>query len=610
MQNHNSHSTYVELVVSVYRDIASAHSVAPSVQRVEIGVIRRRTQIEGLSFLTKTLPRLGKSVDTVLARGGHLSVQGFSKSPNSQLPRFLGWLLGDVFGTDGVELDDSHHSAPISLMHFRQLVYIVYKLKIPYEASETQKVAEAFIETDASLLDFREACESDHIIPRARQFITSVCGSINPRDILPRHGPGAVSTGESTLEKSQMTRIYKCLEPIYPFTEYMCYNLSHVCDELPAIQALEVLEHGTAKVVFVPKDSRGPRLISCEPLEIQWIQQGLGPKLEAAICRHKLTAGFVNFTDQTINQDLALSGSKGSGWVTLDMKDASDRVSNDLVKSLFMDCPDLLAAMQACRSSHTRLPDGRVVELNKFAPMGSRLCFPVEALCFYVLIASALCMERRYTARKVRGRVFIFGDDIIMREEDYLVALQHLPKFGLMFNPTKCCTHGSFRESCGVDAYRGVNITPTRLGTVWCHNRNRPEVLQSYCALRNALFGRGYLAASTYVESLVKSVWGQMPYTDRFTTSLNGAFVSLAGGPAYVDPVTPIATRNMGFRTRFSPVHTRQLFSYVTKPVKVRYDGPNNWFELLRRHSDGFGASGGLYALPRRNRLKRGWMEV
>lgn len=604
MEDQNSNRIYILLVCDLYRDIAERYNVAPRIQRAELKYIQSRCDTEGLSFLTKALPRLGKAVDTALSKGTSLSIQGYTLS--GAIPKFLGWLLGSVFDMRGVELANA---SPVALMHFRQLVYFLYKLRVPYEPRTEKTVIDSFVSTDAELVKYKPSIESHPATKGAREIISRVLCRLDPRDINPRHGPGAVATGEDVIRKSKFKRIYVGLERIYPFTEYFRFGLSHVADTFREIQRLEVKEHATAKVVLVPKDSRGPRLISAEPLEIQWIQQGLGAGVEACINTHPLTAGFVNFDDQTVNQRLALEGSRGSTWVTLDMKDASDRVSLDLVKTLFANIPHVLDALEATRSSFTRLPTGEEIPLNKFAPMGSRLCFPVESLCFYALILSALQLKYCCPLRKLVGRVFIFGDDIIMRKEDYLVALQTLPVFGLMFNDSKCCTHGFFRESCGVDAYRGIIVTPVRLKHLWCSRRPTPEVYPSYIALRNAMIGRGYLRVAQRVEDKLRAMYGNIPYTDDYEVALNGAFIARAGCPAFVAYSAPARVLNQSIRSRYNKnLHRMEYHCLNSVPLKVRVKR-DTWCELLRRTLCG-GAAGGVYALPRRNRLKRGWNPI
>jgi len=234
----------------------------------------------------------------------------------------------------------------------------LYKLKLPYDSKTENSVIESFVHTQAELHSLEFPVEVSPILREARSFITRLLGGINVRDIIPRHGPGAVSTGEEIGEKSNFSRIYSHTEIMYPFTEYFMLGLNQVVDQLDWIESLEILSYGTASVVLVPKDSRGPRLISKEPLELQWIQQGIQKLLYSWIERHPMSRGFVNFTDQSINRNLALDASRTCEYVTLDMKDASDRVTLKLVERLFSGT-SLYDALIASRSEYTRLPDGR-----------------------------------------------------------------------------------------------------------------------------------------------------------------------------------------------------------------------------------------------------------
>lgn len=243
-------------------------------------------------------------------------------------------------------------------------------------------------------------------------------------------------------------RYYRSLAERFPYEDYFFFNLSHMCDELRSYLSLEELDTPVAKVVLVPKDSRGPRLISSEPLEVQWIQQMLMANMVHTIETHPLTRGLVNFTDQSVNRRLALRGSteESNFLVTLDMKDASDRVHSTLVRILFPNT--WVAALMAARSTATRLPNGEVVQLHKFAPMGSATCFPVEALIFWALSTATIIdssnsltingravtttpfatlnmlfrgLERCGTPACDRA-VYVYGDDIILHREDYTVV--------------------------------------------------------------------------------------------------------------------------------------------------------------------------------------------
>jgi hypothetical protein len=594
---------YLGMMCELHRDIAQCYSVSKRQRDAEIRLIKSRYRHEGLSFFTKALPRLGKAVDTALANGTHLSIQGFSL--DGQVPKFLGYLLRRVFSACGLELDQPD---PIALKHFRQFVYLLYKLEVPYGQHTEDSVVQAFKQTETDLVNLNEDSFSAEWVVQARNFVTRVVSPLDPYRIKPRHGPGSVATGEHVCDKTHFMRIYDSLERVYPFTEWMCFNLNHVadswCDKSRVIQSVS---EPTAKVVLVPKDSRGPRLISCEPLEIQWIQQGLGRALQDLIERSPYTRGHVNFACQQVNRDLALEGSRTGEWVTLDMKEASDRVSLKLVETLFEGHPLLLDALKATRSTRTKLPDGTVIPLNKFAPMGSSLCFPVESLIFYALAVSAI-RHAGTPWREAMRSVYVYGDDIIVKKKDYVILMQLLPTVGLMFNSSKCCTAGFYRESCGCDAYVGVNITPSRLRTVWSHRRTEdPSGLLSYVAFYNAMYGMAHHHVAEYVKQKLNERYGNIPFTNRYVVADNGAFVSTASAAAFVCHAPAHLENVLQVRRINYALHRVEYLSYGSAPVKVktRHDGYPEW---LRRQSDDYGAYGGVYALVRRNRLKRTWM--
>jgi len=601
---------YREMISELYRDIAQCYGVSSSLQKVELRVIASRLSSEGISFLTKTLPTYGKALDRALSSGSRFSVLGLRKeSESSVIPKLFGWLLKRVISTAGFELDQPD---PIALLHFRQLTHLLYKLEITYAPKTAQAVVDAFVKTETDLAEVAGFDFGVEWIVQARDIITRVVSPVDPQGIKPKHGPGSVATGESVCEKTVFKRIYSTLEKVYPFTEWMAFNLNHVVDSCHGYpDALTEIPEPTAKVVLVPKDSRGPRLISCEPLELMWIQQGLGTALQDQIESSRWTRGFVNFTDQETNRRLSLESSKTAEWVTLDMKEASDRVSLQLVEKLFAGHPTLLDALKATRSTATKLPDGTVLTLKKFAPMGSKLCFPVESLVFYALAVSAV-KQTGVSWREARRSVYVYGDDIIVKKKDYNILLQLFPLVGLMFNDAKCCTARSFRESCGCDAYEGVDVTPVKLKTVWsCHRTKGPEELQSYVAFSNAMYGRGYSRVADYVKRRIESLYGVLPLTNRFITTRNGSYVAQSAACAWVSrtPAT-LGNKLLGVQSRFNRyLHFDEYRSWSSTPkrVKTEIDGYQEW---LRRLSDGFGAHGGSYALVRRNRLKRTWMQA
>lgn len=572
-----------ELYCSLLLDIAVRHELTEvcwfctSESDSDFALVLGRSDDEVVRFLTKTLPSFGRSLDRYLTTGEMVL---------DEPPLRLIKLLVAKFCTS---------DEPGVLADIRQLSYLFYKYELPYEPEAAQAVIDSFVSTEAEIA--RVQVDPDcPIIKRARAIVARVLGGIDPRAIKPRHGPGAVATGENVLEKTDFSRIYQELEAVYPFTEYMCFSLSHVVDRYRSFKYLEELKAGTAKVVLVPKDSRGPRLISCEPLEYQWIQQGLGQLIVDRLESHRLTAGHVNFTDQEVNRKLALEGSLTRKWDTLDMKDASDRVSLQLVKELFSGTK-VLEGLLASRTPATMLPNGQIVNMCKFAPMGSALCFPVEALVFYSLSVAALQVRCGWSLKRASRAVYVYGDDLVVLAGNFPLLKSYFDKVGLKFNESKCATSEvPFRESCGVDAYKGVLVTPLRVKSPWSDQLD-PMELASWVAYGNAFWQAGFYSAAHLIERWVTRQY-VLPVTRVMRSYLS-----------WVRPSTSLAVdRDDRFNYRFNRRFQRmeiKAYSLAQVTVKTGYD---DWESLLRWYTNhGERTRAGTYSLPRRAKLNLGW---
>lgn len=552
---------YIGLISAALKDAAITCNQTDTELARDILEIEQRTSCEGLPFLTRTLPSLGKSLDQALASNTVLEFTGFKACIRSKWPRFMRSYFKLVFDVDGRERDDA---CPKAIRCIRQVLYLFYKLNLPPTEEQKNEVIQMFISTDQSLsFDAKKATPFEKwVISNSRTLICRVLGGVDPLDdeeFNPRHGPGAVATGEKANEKPIFRRYYRALARVFPYDRYFFYNLTHLCDELGQLEAMEEIEAGTAKVVLVPKDSRGPRLISCEPLEYQWIQQGLMRLMVKTIESHPLTRGYVNFTDQTVNRTLALAASLSGTQVTLDMKEASDRVSLELVKALFP--ATWYDALLASRSPSTELPDGTVLALKKFAPMGSAVCFPVEALVFWALTVSCISyyQDSRAGRKAARQSVFVYGDDIILRTEDLGHVINKLTMFDLVFNMGKCCTGRFFRESCGCDAYKGVDVTPLKVRAVWSSSLLGMDYV-SWVAYHNAFNERGSFNACDYLSGHIQSI-RLTPYAE----SEGSAVVALVD----CRKTAIHANSELGIRTRFHCSSDPSLPSYQYKEVKA-----------------------------------------
>jgi len=488
------------------------------------------------------------------------------------------------------------------------------------DVQSTNAAARSYDQTDAG--------DAENIKVVARRLLKRLLCNFDPHSITPRHGPGVVSTGEKPYEKMRFRRFFKNLDSVYSYSEYFYSSTTHLCDEMNGLFRLEDQISGKAKVCLVPKDSRGPRLISCEPLEIQWIQQGLSRALVRYIEAHSLTQGYVNFTDQTTNQKIALKSSRTGEMATLDLKEASDRVSLRLVCELFPE--HLIPALVATRSSHTLLPSGELFPLKKFAPMGSSLCFPIMALTIWAV--STACLMRTYSTSNptgLKGEVYVYGDDLIIKTTNVADVIKALESVDLRVNKTKSFYTGFFRESCGVDAYKGVEVQPVRLKTVWRSDRDASTFV-SWVSYSNSLWLRGFRLTANHIARELEKVYGSIPHKGTFPHLPSEVLLKwssliakgLKDHRKTIDQV--IKEGGLGFptfcwdRSDAAPVRKRwntslqryqhYVYGIKTKKVKLSLRDINGWSELLRFLSQGseqFRA--GTYAIPQASMLVRGW---
>jgi len=608
----------LETVASVLTDQTVVLGLRPSYVRRDVETLRRRTAVEGLGFITKSLPKLGKALDRALATDLPLDLPpSFKRKKGTFLPVFLGEVFDMIFdASTGLVRNKPSSLTEIvgAVRAVRQVCYLFYKLEGSYTTQDAEAVLDKFVETDQSLPCERDevplSCTAMQALESAALALWYVFKVTNLEDILPGHGPGSVATGEPVYEKMCFKRIYSHLEQEYPITDFFYLNYGHLLENFESLEAMEEIPESMAKVTLVPKDSRGPRIISMEPLEIQWIQQGQSRALVRTLERGPWTAGRVNFANQQVNRDLALDSSYPSSendFVTLDMSEASDRVSNWLVAKLFP--THLLKKLQASRSRSTQLPDGRVVRLKKFAPMGSSVCFPVEASIFWALAVGTLRRIRRRSDMYRLPPVYVYGDDIIMRKHDYELVRPVFEELHLKFNEDKCCTGRFFRESCGMDAFMLRDVSPFRIKQC-IGAKLSPQQYLAYIAYVNACGARGFWGTRAYLLGVLEKAAGPLP---RVTVA-DSRFLPEAIVEHDWDAETCRDHNLRYFQSRYNKRLQRREVR-IRRPTACSVEhGEPDWSELLRALVLGYSADCEeqprpcCYVLPRTLNWGWGWV--
>jgi hypothetical protein len=493
----------------------------------DIQTLHARAENEGDSFIAITLPNFCRDFERSLD-GGRVdpgSFLHFRKVKGSPVPAFLQGLMFRVFDRQGTILAEPSTDC---IRFVRQIC--LYGKKIARECSK---------ERIRAAVDGYVRCENEIVPPdRGTAYTHTWCAvstlivdslRLEEASVLlkPRHGPGQTRERISGNQKYVFRRWHKRLcDPGFTWAQYGRFSEEiHPEEEVSPPVLVEPGSEAPVRVVFVPKTQKTPRVIAVEPVCMQYVQQGLSRELVGGLERSPYTAGHVIFDDQTVNQALAMAGSVTGEHATLDMSEASDRVSMAQVELMLEGFPNLLESWKACRSTRAELPDGRTIDLKKFASMGSALCFPVESLIFFIsIIASRLVRAEQVPTRRsvldaARG-VYVFGDDLIVPADEAQAICEDLEAFGFRVNVHKSFWTGRFRESCGTDCYAGVEVTPVYLRCDLPSSDRDASALISSVATANQLYSRGFVRASTAIKEVVEKILGPLPQVSEASAAI------------------------------------------------------------------------------------------
>jgi hypothetical protein len=491
---------------------------------------------------------------------------------------------------------------PKILRYIRQILLFCYKIESEPTNEQLKEAQKAFEQTDASIEAwniYHSGSDSRVLQASARQIIGRIIYGINWREIRPSHGPGAVYPPEKPWNKSRFSHVYTTIDEKYPIADYFC-ALPNYWDSVLVLGDKYWTSSSdiVARLVAVPKDSRGPRLICVHPKESIWIQQGCRGLLERAITSPRSESfGRIAFNDQTINGALALSSSLDREFVTLDLKEASDRISCELVRSLFGNYA--YSWISCSRANKVRLLDDRVIELRKWAPMGNALCFPVQSLIFYALVRSGIRCRYGLDCNDV----YVFGDDLVFPSKFYDGVLSALIRSGLVPNRSKTFRSGFFRESCGVDAYRGIDVTPHRLRKI---DHTSVSGAMSLCTLAKAMHMDSYRLTADALYSYVSQAFGELPLGNNPDAQGIYRYISVGLG----DLMRSAAC--IRFNRRLHKFETPCLLVGGSTIAASNGSWWNLQDSLIRLAStQGVLSDRGLeYAVPHRVLSKRGWTDA
>jgi len=297
------------------------------------------------------------------------------------------------------------------------------------------------------------------VLHYASRKIASILGPVPSLDSLEfRFGPGAttstkadeanfrVKLSSSLVCSSNLSPIVGCL-----LEEAPNWTAHHAFEESDDSWKVDVTV-STGRLQFVPKTCKTHRSIVVEPILNGFFQKGIGTYIR----RRLLNAGL-DLNTQERNQSLAREGSVTGELATIDLSMASDTIATEFVWHLLpIEWAQLLSFGRTTEVSYRK----ERYQLQKFSSMGNAYTFELESLIFYA-IALAVCK----TLSVESSSVCVYGDDIIVPVDCVPLLEECLSVCGFAVNRAKSFSTGPFRESCGKDYYKGLDIRPFYLKT-------------------------------------------------------------------------------------------------------------------------------------------------
>jgi hypothetical protein len=496
---------YVEELDLFYADLLTDAEYAYPSLRSDFERDRQRISLlsrnRGLSFYMTDLPNLGKHLDRCVARQQysppHLPASKPVREGVVVIPKLFRGLYLLLFEQNGRLKEDVD---VIAYFFLRQLLYGAKKADAECSEAAVAQAIEAFVDTDLAIpmpdpswvSPTSESLGRDHrgfaldakigsairaklgdergskLLRRLDEVASIVVTTLGPYEAQEwsfSHGPGAVSDVASGENRYRFPNWSERLERVFPAGDCAHHDYLSWVDEV--LLDRRGSREPSSRLIAVPKSLTKPRLIAVEPSEMMFCQQNIRQYIYERFASTWLSK-FVLFDDQRQNQEMALRASEDGSLATIDLSEASDRVSCQVVGNLMRANMPLLEALAATRTRFCEVPlrdaQRELVELHKYSTMGNATTFPVQSLVFLCVALACCAEEERIVNPRIlktyQGKVSIFGDDIIVPTKIAGTVCDLLEAMGFKVNTAKSYLEGLFRESCGVDAYRGTCVTP------------------------------------------------------------------------------------------------------------------------------------------------------
>jgi len=391
-----------------------------------------------------------------------------------------------------IESDKDMGTAEFKAVYQIQSLFKRYRFKNDlYSDKELERKAiDTFLETQSRLanvdLDSLD-CKYQRVLDYAASYVAHVLGPYDDarhRDLC-RFGSGA-SVGVSARHACEAARWELPISGSFEQTMWFDSEMSQVecvqnywADQLgsdllggkPVRSVYRVVD--SLKLSLVPKTFKSLRSIMPNTTIGSYQSYGLGMMIYEGLKRN----GYDIRSLQKRHRYLANQGSIHQLYVTADLSSASDSITEALVRRLLP--RDWFEILSSSRIRKVELPNGQIVEPYTFCTMGIGYTFPLQTLIFLSLLKA---IEATLYDRNDRRTISVYGDDLIYSSRMHSEVVEHFEKYGFVMNLDKTHHLCQFRESCGGDYLRGVDVRPfqPRNGSATVGDKTYEAMLYKY----------------------------------------------------------------------------------------------------------------------------------
>lgn len=298
------------------------------------------------------------------------------------------------------------------------------------------------------------------ILKEARRIMSSILGDYNPDEIVPHLQFGRKSSIGCSLANAYID--YKLCQP-KAFTSSSLIAQWFETTVLPVDPHLRSIVRRLKRkgyppsyaridhlnLVNVPKSWKTLRSITPLTLLGLYYTYGIGGVLVERLRSAGLDLSVLQFR----HRELAKTYSRSLTHVTADLSRASDSLTKRILMHILP--RKWWNAIRIALTHKIKIQGSNsVFYTESVLPMGNGFTFPLETLAFFCLIKAV------GHTMNVKGTYSVYGDDLIYPRRIHSGVVALFEQLKLTMNKDKTYVRYPFRESCGGDYYRGIDVRP------------------------------------------------------------------------------------------------------------------------------------------------------